>query len=128
MTSKRRHRRGFSLLECILLVLILGIVGAAAGRAILAAARSPAQNDRIYQLETSLISKMEQIRALPFNSVAVGSPNTTLTDSVTIYSTAYQRTVTVTLADGDGNGAADATFKRVNISCGGMSVETLISP
>jgi prepilin-type N-terminal cleavage/methylation domain-containing protein len=121
------RKRGFSLMEVLMLVAILGIVGAAAGKALTAMAKIPGQTDVSYQLETRLVSKLEQIRALPFDSVAVGSPNSTLSDTVVVSNTTYPRTVTVDFADGDGNGSADSTFKQITVTCAGRSVSTLIS-
>jgi type II secretory pathway pseudopilin PulG len=118
---------GFSLMEVLLLVAVLGIVGAATGKALIAIAKVAPQNDISYQLETRLISKMEEIRSMAFDAVAVGSPNSTLSDSVTVLNVAYPRTVTVALADGNGDGTADSTFKQVTVTCGGRSISTLIS-
>ena len=121
------HRGGFSLMEVLLLVVILGIVGAAAGRALQAVAKVPGQNEQNFQIETLLISKMEQIRSMSFDTIAVGSPSSTLSDTVTVANTSYPRTVTVALADGNGDGFAETTFKQITVSCGGQSVTTLIS-
>lgn len=120
-------RRGFSLLEVLVLVTVVAIVGAAAGQALVNVARTPVSTDRNYQIETQLISKMEAIRALGFDSIAVGSPNATLSDIVTIAGTNYQRTVTVALADANGDGNAESSFKSITITCGGQSISTLIS-
>jgi prepilin-type N-terminal cleavage/methylation domain-containing protein len=120
-------KRGFSLMEVLMLVAILGIVGAAAGRALISMGKVPGQTDLSYQLETRLISKLEEIRALHFDTVAVGSPNPTLSDYVGVSGVSYPRTVTVVLADGDGNGSADATFKQVTVTLAGRSISTLIS-
>ena len=128
MQRKRKSSgRGFSLMEVLLLLVILGIVGVAAGTAIQAVAKSPGNNDVAFQIEIQLLSKMEQIRALSFDSIATGSPNAALSDTVTIGSTQYPRTVTVALADANGDGNADATFKSITVTCGGQTVVTLIS-
>jgi prepilin-type N-terminal cleavage/methylation domain-containing protein len=121
------HRRGFSLIEVLVLVAVIGIVGAAAGRALQNIARTPVSSDQNFQVETQLISKMEAIRAMGFDSIAVGSPNGTLTDSVTIGGTSYTRTVTVALADVNGDGAAEANVKVITVTCGAQTVTTLIS-
>ena len=119
--------RAFSLMEVLLLVVVLGIVGAAAGRALQAMAKVPGQADLNLQIETRLISKMEQIRSLGFDSIVAGSPNVGLSDTVTIEGASYDRTVNVTvLANPDGSGNS-GTFKQITVNCGGQSVTTLIS-
>lgn len=122
-----RARRGFSLIEVLVLVVVIGIVGAAAGRTLQMVAATPVQNDRMFQIETQLISKMEYLRSLPFDSIAVGSPNSMLSDNVTIAGTYHPRLVNVTLADGDGNGSVDSDFKQITVTCGSQSVSTLIA-
>ena len=124
--NAKMNKRGFSLMEVLLLVAILGIVGAGAGKALTSIAKVPGQTDLSYQLETRLISKLEQIRSLPFDSVPIGSPST-LSDTVQVSNTTYPRTVTVDYADGDGNGSADLTIKQVTVTCAGRTISTLIS-
>jgi len=119
--------RGFSLLEVLVLVVVIAIVGAAAGRALQTVARTPVLTDQTFQLETQLISKMESIRAMTFDNIAVGSPNSTLSDIVTVSGTTYQRIVTVALADANGDGSAEATFKIITVTCGGQSISTMIT-
>src|ERR1035437_1492517 len=114
----RRPARGFSLMEVLLLVVVLGIVGAAAGQALQAVAKVPSQTDTVFQIETQMISKMEQIRSMTFDNVPTG---TGLSDTVQIAGMSYNRTVTVALADPNGGGAS-ATFKQVTVACGGQSV------
>lgn len=119
--------RGFSLMEVLILVAVIAVVGAAAGRALQVVARTPVLTDQNYQIETQLISKMEEIRAMTFDNIAVGSPNSTLSDIVTISGTSYQRTVTVALADANGDGSAEANFKQITVTCGGQTISTLIT-
>jgi prepilin-type N-terminal cleavage/methylation domain-containing protein len=125
--NSRRMKRGFSLVEVMVLVVVLGIVGSAAGTALQAMIKSPGQTDQFYQIEMQTISKMEAIRALSFDQIALGNPNGSLTDMIAINNTYYQRVVTVTLADANGDGTVDATFKQITVTCGGQSVSTLLS-
>lgn len=128
LTSRARRRAAaFSLMECLMLIVILGIVGVGAGQALQSVAKSAGQTDTAFQIETQLLSKMEQIRALAFDSVAVGAPNSALTDTLTINNQSYARTVTVALADANGDGVVEANFKQITVTCGGQSVSTCIS-
>ncbi len=126
-SSIRTARLGFSLMEVLVLVVVIAIVGAAAGKALQTVARTPVLTDQTFQLETQLISKMESIRAMTFDNVAVGSPNATLSDIVTVSGTTYQRTVTVALADANGDGNVENNFKLITVTCGGQSISTMIS-
>ena len=130
-----RRRRGFTLLEVLLLVGVLGVVGAAAGQAMQVAAKIPSETDMHFQIETRLISKMEEIRAMQFDAIAVGNPST-LSDEVPIgpKDLRYDRRVVVSFAD-PGNGLAlEAyrassvdTFKKVTVTCGGQSATIFIT-
>jgi hypothetical protein len=131
MTIPRTHhrRRAFSLMEVLILVVVLGIVAAAAGRALQAVARTPVTTDEIFQLETQMISKMEELRAQPFDTLIVG-PGTVSTVTVgnapgTVKT--YQMTVEIALADADGNGLPEANFKQVKVSLAGQSITTLVT-
>ena len=121
-----RASRAFSLLEVLILVVVLAIVGVAAGRALQNLAYTPVKADQTFQIETQLVSKMEAIRSMPFDTIVVGSPNATLSDIITVGSSNYQRTVTVALADGNGDGLADATFKQITVTCGGQTISTYV--
>ena len=120
-TRRRGSARGFSLMEVLLLVVVLGIVGGAAGQALQSVAKVPVQADLDLQIETQLISKMESIRSLPFDSVTVGNLSS-LTDTVMMNNAQYTRAVTVALADANGDGMTEATFKQVTIVCSGHSI------
>jgi len=133
MKNKRIHsraRRGFSLMEVLVLVVVLGIVGAAAGQALQAMARTPVAADETFQIETQIISKMEELRALSFASVVVGATTSTVSigdASVGGNVKYYQMTVTISLADANGDGIADATMKQISVTCGGQTMTTMIS-
>ncbi|HVS70437.1 MAG TPA: hypothetical protein VHQ47_04195 [Phycisphaerae bacterium] len=75
--------RGFSYVEALLLVTMLGITGAATGQALTAVVDSPKQSDDSCVLDTILVDKMEYLRSLPFSSLAadVGRSPSNYTDT-----------------------------------------------
>lgn len=124
MRKTCRKYSGFSLMESLLLTIILGIVGSAAGAMLLSLAKSPRDTETQYQLETALVSKMESVRAIAFDSLEVGG---SLSDSVTIGGKSYSRSVEVALADANGDGSPESNFKSITVSVGGQSVTTLVN-
>jgi hypothetical protein len=70
MSKHLGRRAGFSYLEALLLIVILGITGAATGRALTSVLHSPGENNNSLLLETALVDKMETLRALPFATLA----------------------------------------------------------
>ena len=117
-------------MEVLVMVVVLGIVGAAAGQALQAMARTPVAADETFQIETQIISKMEELRCQTFAAVVVGSTNSTVSIGDATVGGAvkyYQMTVVVSLADANGDGVADATLKQISITCGGQTMTTLIS-
>jgi len=98
-SRRQRPRRpaAFTLLEALLLVSILGIMGAGIGTALTAMMHSPAQNNISLAVETALLEKMEYLRAQPFASLAadVGKATSAYTDLPTIEGTPMRRTVSI---------------------------------
>ena len=110
-----------------MLVIILGIVGASAGQILQATAKSIPQADTQLQIETGLVSTMESLRGKTFDQLLVGSPSSTVVSAVTINGVSVAPTVNVTLADANGDGAADATFKQITVQIQGQSLSTLVN-
>jgi type II secretory pathway pseudopilin PulG len=54
---------GFTLIEALVLVVIVGIVGVAAGIGLQAVAKTPAQTDSLLGVNSVCVSAMEQVRA-----------------------------------------------------------------
>jgi hypothetical protein len=125
-----RRRQAFSLMEVLVLVVVLGIVAASAGRALQAVARTPVTTDEVFQIETQMISKMEELRCSAFDALLVGTTNNTISiGDLNIPGAAkyHQMTVTIELGDPDANGITDATFKQLTVSVAGQSITTLVA-
>ena len=84
---KHPRPRGFTLLEALLLVVILGISGAAIGRALAAMGRSPEQNNIRLATEAALLDKMEALRGTPWTQLSADANNpgtSAFTDTLTL--------------------------------------------
>jgi type II secretory pathway pseudopilin PulG len=99
LQQKHLRPRGFTLLEALLLVVILGISGAAIGRALNAMTKSPEQNNIRLATDAALLDKMESLRATPWTQLAADANNagtSAFTDTFTLpdtNSTSVTRTV-----------------------------------
>jgi hypothetical protein len=95
--TRRQRPTGFTLLEALLLVSILGIVAAGIGSALRAVTHVPTENNSTLLAETALLEKMEYLRSLPFATLAadVGRSPSNFTDSPIINGTATPRTVSI---------------------------------
>lgn len=124
--NARTRRRGFTLIEAMLLVVVLSIVALATGTILIAAIKAPAINNTNLSIDTALKSKMEYLEAQPFANLTVGTPSS-LSDSVTINGTVYPRTVDVSLADPNGGSSPQPNFKLIQVQIGGQSLYTLVT-
>ena len=115
--------RGFTLIEATILMVILSIVAVGAAVSLQALSRGPSANDLQLTINNVLIDKMEQLRALDFSAMTVG---TALSDTVTVNGTTYVRRVTIALADANGGGN-DADFKQVTVSVNSQSLVTWVT-
>jgi type II secretory pathway pseudopilin PulG len=139
------RRRAFSLIEVLILVAVIAVIGAAAGRVLQTVASTPVKNDQAFQIETQLISKMETLRALASSNYAALDPSTATSlysDTFTISGTTYQRTVTVAYLDAtsmntstSASGPSDSATpplthpycKHITVSCAGQSLSDFIT-
>ena len=106
MHAHAGQRRGITLLETLVLVIILGIVGTSAANALRAVAKAPEQTESALQEETLLVSKLEQVRSAEFDNIPTGTAVSPYSDTVL---------VDVALADPSGGSTANANWKRVTV-------------
>ena len=120
MRSNGPHqRRGLSLIESLMLVVILAIVAAGAGQSLLAITKIPAQADATLVDETALVSKLELMRAANFDSLTVGTAITPFSDAVL---------VDVALADPAGGAIANPNWKQITVRyADGRQLTTMVS-
>jgi type II secretory pathway pseudopilin PulG len=119
--ARRTHRAGYTLIEALLLVTMLGIVAAGVGTSMSATANSTQSNDNTLQIDNTLVSQMEILRAT-WQSDAVGSTNT----NITINGTVYPMTQTIATA-APNTGGVQATYYALTVSINGRSLCTYVN-
>lgn len=125
--SKREPRRslsrvqGYTLIEAMLMVVILGLVGTGIGISLISAARSTEANDNALLLDNALVSQMETLRAT-WQSDPIGVQ----TLQITIGNTSYTMTRDIEKADPNGGGVQN-TFFSLTIQIGGRTISTYVS-
>ena len=116
-----RSRQALTLLECMLLVVILGIMSLGFGIAMQSICRVPDGVDQRLAVHTRLVEKMEDIMSLDFATIAA---NSGLSDTVQIQGQTLPRTVTVAAIDADGSGGTDADFLEITVAISGQTLKT----
>jgi type II secretory pathway pseudopilin PulG len=94
--SPLQSRKGCTLIEAMILLVILGIVSVGAGVALQGLTQNPSSNDFQLAVNNAIVSKMEYVLELNYELLPVG---TALSDSVSINGVRYARTVTIVTAD-----------------------------
>jgi type II secretory pathway pseudopilin PulG len=106
-TNGQPKRRGITLLESLVLVVILSIVATGAGQSLLAITKIPTQTDAMLVEENALVSKMEQMRSVSFDNLTIGTAVTPYSDEKT--------TVDVAYGDPAGGGSPNMNWKQITV-------------
>jgi hypothetical protein len=123
-TRNRHWRRGLSLLEAMMMVVIMGVVSLGFGIALQSNARVPAVVDKWLAIHTYLVDKMEDLASLNYATLAAANGTT---DTVNVWGQNLARTVTVQNVDGDGNGSVDSDFIEVKVTIGDQYLKTRVA-
>ena len=108
MRSKgKRHSRGLTLLESLMLVTVLSIISAGTGKALMAITKVPGQTEVTLQQETALVSKLEQMRSTSFDSLPIGTAVSPYSDNGVF--------VDIALADPTGGNSPSTNWKSVTV-------------
>jgi Tfp pilus assembly protein PilE len=116
--------RGVTLVECMLLVVIMGIVSLGFGIALQSSSRIPDGVDERLAIHTFLVEKMEDLASLNFGALAA---NSGLSDTVTVKGQTLARTVTVAAVDADGLNGVDNDFLEVTVRIGNQYLKTRVT-
>ena len=101
------HKRGISLLESLMLVTILGIISAGAGQVLIAIGKIPGQTETTLKDETSMVSKLEQIRATDYDSLTIGTAVSPFSDGGVSVDIAY--------TDPHGGSSPSTNWKQITV-------------
>jgi hypothetical protein len=117
----RRRPRALTLIECMLLVVFLGIISLGFGVGMQSISHVPDGVDQRLALHTCLVEKMEDLLSLDFPTLAA---NSGLSDTVPYQGRSFPRTVTVAAIDADGISGANADFIEITVTIGDQYLKT----
>jgi hypothetical protein len=120
----QRTRKGVTLMESMLLVVIMGIVSLGFGIALQSSARIPEGVDQRLAIHTFLVEKMEDLASLDFATI---NANSGLSDTVSVNGQTLNRVVTVTAKDADGINGVDNDFLEVTVTIGSQYLKTRVT-
>lgn len=119
----RKHRKGLSLIEAMILLVIMSVVSLGVGAGLRAVTRMPEGIDDRMAVHIKLIEKLEELKTLSF---ALLNNGTNRSDTVTIAGQTVNRTVTIAQADADGANGVNADFLQITVTINGSSLATRV--
>lgn len=119
-TGGTRDNRGFTLVEALLSVVILGVMAAAIAGLYISGLRALQSRGHDQLVNSALRSQMEILLSQPFASLADGS------QSVTIEDVSYTITYTVVAADMNGDTNPEPDAKQVTVSLPDRSLVSIV--
>ena len=126
LEGKRGARRGggFTLLEALILLTILGIISVGAAVGLQSSAKVPSGVDARLAIDRQLTTAMEQTKQTAMSSWATLAGSTS---TVTVNGTSYTQTITVTAQNApDGSGAC-TDYVLVTVQIGAQSMTTYLA-
>ena len=120
-SHRRRAARGYTLLEALLLVTVLGITSSGVGAFLVTVQDNTEGGSNMSLIDSSLVSQMETLRAT-WQTRGIG----VLTSNVTVGNTTYVMTTDVEQASPNG-GAAQSTFYSLSVQIAGRTVYSYVS-
>jgi len=117
----RCNAPAYTLIEALLLTIILSIIATGIGGAMSATANSTQANENTLEIDSTLVSQMETLRAT-WSSDALG----TTSSQVNIGGTNYTMTTTIATA-APNTGGVQPTFYSLSIQIAGRTLSTFVS-
>lgn len=115
---RAKRRSALTLVDAIATLVVLAAVTVPIATGVASLSRGSLQDYRDASVRSELVYQAERLRALPFASIDVGAT----VMSIDLPGGAGDLTVTVSLADYDGDAAADAEFKLIALSLDGREI------
>ncbi len=115
-----RFKTGFTLIEAMVLLVVLGIISVAASVGLAGISRAPYIDETQLGISNELVDKLEQLKGTAFASLASGS------DTTTVNGKSYTRTWTVANANPDGTGTK-TDFDQVSVTINNQTLTTWIT-
>ena len=122
--------KGITLVETLIAILLLSFILFPLFISFTTASQSNTKAEERGLSSYYAMGKMEEMLAMNFSDVPLSSPSGTpvpspVSDSVTMQGKTVNRNVYVDLSDGDGDLIPDAGLKRITVTVGDVSVNTL---
>jgi len=112
------RRSGFTLIEAMILMVILGVVSLGVGVSLRSLISVPESNNRVLAVSSLLVDKMEYLRSLGYSTLSTTANGT---DSPIIDNVTYSRSWTITANPG---GTYDANFLQISVTIGNRTLTT----
>ena len=117
---KMRHSRGFTLIEALCAVVLLGLIAPLLVHVYSSTLKTMEESAEETHVNSLLRSRMEQLLSLSFDQLANG------TEAVMIDSESFPTTWTVVNVDLDGDLVPDPSAKRITVTVQGHSLVALV--
>lgn len=115
----RRARRGLTLLEAMILLVIVSFVSLGVGTGLRAVTRVPEGVDDRMAMHIKLVEKQEELSTLDFATLNNG---TNRSDTVLLAGQTVNRTVAIATYDADGINGVDADFLQITVTINGSTL------
>ena len=114
----------------LLTLTLIGVIIGPLSVGLLSLVSSARTRIELEALANAARGKMEEVLALGFDHVPLGSPSPTISDSVMINGQSVARDVYVVNADGDlpPDATVDADFKHVRVVVNGFELQVYLAP
>jgi type II secretory pathway pseudopilin PulG len=123
---KSKIRTGFTLIEALLLVSVLGITADVVGQAMTTLSNTAAQNNTTLLINDALLSQMEYLRSI-YTTITPGWTGTSTLAGTNDTITSSVQTADPTAGESGDNGTTVNSFVSLSVQCGNQTMTTNVS-